>query len=198
MDIKSDLDVDLSKMPRVTQPDVATKPVLQEEPAPPSLDDESLIETVADFIDSASNMVISEEQQLTSAASVPEIDEEAQLIALIASEENQEAAPSQEEQSEPGDELTAEEELLLMEEEEKEEEKEEEEDDSFGSDLTNVPEDIWSIHRAGTGASQTGGMIRFAEDIEDLKGGVTARRGKKSPSQSNNRNRRSKPARRRR
>ena len=198
VDIKSDLDVDLSKMPRVTQSDVAAKPVLQEEPAPPSLDDERLIETVADFIDSASNVVISEEQQLTSAASVPEIDEEAQLIALIASEENQEAAPSQEEQSEPSDELTAEEELLLMEEEEKEEEKEEEEDDSFGSDLTNVPEDIWSIHRAGTGASQTGGMIRFAEDIEDLRGGVTARKGKKSPSQSNNRNRRSKPTKRRR
>ncbi|SVB02903.1 uncharacterized protein METZ01_LOCUS155757, partial [marine metagenome] len=121
---------------------------------------------------------------------------EAQLAALIALEEPQEPEPTQEEQSQVVAGLTAEEELLLMEEEEEKEEVEEE--DSFGSDLSTVPEDIWSIHRAGTGGSQSGGVIRFAEDIEDLRGGVTARKGKKGPSQDNNRNRRSKPARRRR
>ena len=197
VDIKSDLDVDLSKMPAATQPNVAAKPVLQEEPGPPpSLDDKSLIEAVADFIDSASAVEIADKHPLAPDASIPEVDEEAQLAALIALEESQGESLNQEEQTQSGDELTAEEELLLMEEEEKEEE--EEEEDSFGSDLSKVPEDIWSIHHAGTGASQSGGVIRFAEDIEDLRGGVTARRGKKSPSQANNRNRRSKPARRRR
>ncbi|MCL0054290.1 transcription termination factor NusA [Dehalococcoidia bacterium] len=201
VDIKSDLDVDLSKMPTATQPDVAAKPVVKEELGPPpSLDDKSLIKAVADFIDSASTVEIAGEHPLAPDASLPEVDEEAQLAALIALEENQGASLNQEEQSQSEDELTAEEELLLMEGEEEgeEEEEEEEEEESFGSDLSKVPEDIWSIHRAGTGASQSGGVIRFAEDIEDLRGGVTARRGKKSPSQANNRNRRSKPARRRR
>ena len=140
-------------------------------------------------------MEIADKHPLAPDASIPEVDEEAQLAALIALEESQGESLNQEEQTQSGDELTAEEELLLMEEEEKEEE---EEEDSFGSDLSKVPEDIWSIHHAGTGASQSSGVIRFAEDIEDLRGGVTARRGKKSPSQANNRNRRSKPARRRR
>ncbi|MEC9321034.1 MAG: transcription termination factor NusA [Chloroflexota bacterium] len=190
VDIKSDLDVDLSKMPTPTQPDVEAEPAVQEESALPSLDDKALIEAVAVLLDS--NRTI--EASGAPSDSVSEVDEEAQLAALIALEENQKPETTQEEQSQSVVELTAEEELLLME----EEEEEEEEEDSFGSDLSNVPEDIWSIHRAGTGGSQSAGVIRFAEDIEDLRGGVTARRGKKSPSQDNNRNRRSKPARRRR
>ena len=93
--------------------------------------------------------------------------------------------------------LTAEEELLLLEDDSLVDDVEEEEE--FGTDLREVPEDIWSIHRAGSG-QQTVGAIRFAEDIEDLRGGITARKGRKTSNQSsaNRSNRRNRPARRRR
>jgi len=42
--------------------------------------------------------------------------------------------------------------------------------------LRDVAEDVWAIHRAGSPADT--GQIRFAEDIDGLKGGVTARRGR--------------------
>ena len=61
--------------------------------------------------------------------------------------------------------LSAEEELLLLEEMEDSPTQQEKEND--GADLSDVPEDIWSIHRAGLGQDQKG-VIRFAEDIEDL------------------------------
>jgi len=41
--------------------------------------------------------------------------------------------------------------------------------------LRDVPEDVWSLRRGGAGPQP--GVIRFAEDIAGLKGGVTARRG---------------------
>ena len=63
------------------------------------------------------------------------------------------------------------------------EESGDDEDSSLGSDISELPEDIWSIHRAGSGSSQGGGVIRFAEDIEDLRGGVTARKGRRTPPQ---------------
>ena len=63
-------------------------------------------------------------------------------------------------------------------------------DESSGSEIADLPEDIWSIHRAGLKQEQ-GGVIRFAEDIEDLRGGVTARRGKRAPTTQTGRNKRS-------
>jgi hypothetical protein len=53
---------------------------------------------------------------------------------------------------------------------------------SKGSEINKVPEDIWSVHRAMTNTQQDEGMIRFAEDIADLKGGVTARKDKRGSS----------------
>jgi len=50
------------------------------------------------------------------------------------------------------------------------------------SSLRDVPDDIWSIrrHRRSTPTSNEPGQIRFAEDIEGLRGGVTAsRRGRR-------------------
>jgi N utilization substance protein A len=46
------------------------------------------------------------------------------------------------------------------------------------SSLRDVPDDIWSIrrHRRPTPSSNEPGQIRFAEDIEGLRGGVTASR----------------------
>ena len=43
--------------------------------------------------------------------------------------------------------------------------------------LRDVPEDVWSVRRAA--AAPQAGVIRFAEDIAGLKGGVTARRGRR-------------------
>ena len=43
--------------------------------------------------------------------------------------------------------------------------------------IRDVPEDVWAIHRSKIQAGGSG-QIRFAEDIADLKGGITARRGK--------------------
>lgn len=43
--------------------------------------------------------------------------------------------------------------------------------------IRDVPEDVWAIHRSKI-PSGGSGQIRFAEDIADLKGGITARRGK--------------------
>tara|TARA_B100001123_G_scaffold71564_1_gene80285 strand:+ start:10169 stop:11926 length:1758 start_codon:yes stop_codon:yes gene_type:complete len=43
--------------------------------------------------------------------------------------------------------------------------------------IRDVPEDVWAIHRSKIPAGGSG-QIRFAEDIADLKGGITARRGK--------------------
>ena len=51
-------------------------------------------------------------------------------------------------------------------------------EEETGTHLYEVPEDIWSISGAGYNQNQAG-MIRFAEDIEDLKGGITARRSRR-------------------
>ena len=112
---------------------------------------------------------------------------------MIAEEEFQKEQEIKEDDS--SNSLTPEEELLLLEENE---ESEDEEDSSLGSDISELPEDIWSIHRAGSGSSQGGGVIRFAEDIEDLRGGVTARKGKRTPPQQGNRNKKTRPAKKRR
>ena len=92
---------------------------------------------------------------------------------------------------EPDSQLTPEEELILMELEA--EGKQTDTEPVKGSEISNVPEDIWSVHRAMTNTQQDEGMIRFAEDIVDLKGGITARKDKRGSSPNINTNTRSKP-----
>jgi N utilization substance protein A len=78
----------------------------------------------------------------------------------------------------PNEDLTPEEELLLI-----ELEKEENKKDApkpKGTKISAIPEDIWSVHRAKNNTKETEGMIRFAEDIVDLTGGVTARKDRRS------------------
>ena len=197
VDIKSDLEVDLSKMAPVEE-DTSTAEDDSVEHQGDVLDNEGLIAAV---VDNLSNEIVevgvaSPEATLesSSGSTITEVvDEDAELLALIAEEESQKEQEIKEDDS--SNSLTPEEELLLLEENE---ESEDEEDSSLGSDISELPEDIWSIHRAGSGASQGGGVIRFAEDIEDLRGGVTARKGRRTPPQQGNRNRKTRPAKKRR
>ena len=197
VDIKSDLEVDLSKMAPVKE-DTSTAEDDSVEHQGDVLDNEGLIAAV---VDNLSNEIVevgvdSPEATVESSSdsATTEVDnEDAELLALIAEEESQKEQEIKEDDS--SNSLTPEEELLLLEENE---ESEDEEDSSLGSDISELPEDIWSIHRAGSGASQGGGVIRFAEDIEDLRGGVTARKGRRTPPQQGNRNRKTRPAKKRR
>ena len=61
--------------------------------------------------------------------------------------------------------------------------------------LRDLSEDIWSIRRA---AAPESGVIRFAEDITGLRGGVTARRGRRGDDESKGRKRKTRAAKRRR
>ena len=83
------------------------------------------------------------------------------------------------------DTLTAEEELLLLEMEVEEQAKKDQTAETAAS-ISELPEDIWSVHRAGAGSPQAG-AIRFAEDIDELRGGVTGRRERRSGRNQNNR-----------
>ena len=164
IDIKSDMDVDLAAMEkqktRDTTPDPAetvlniNEAATEVESAPLEKQATPLGELEAGHSDSNDN----------NAAVGSPIGEDDILAAMIAEEENTTAALG----------LSPEEELMLFVEEDTEEEEEE-----SGSEIADLPEDIWSIHRAGLKQEQ-GGVIRFAEDIEDLRGGVTARRVKRT------------------
>ena len=198
VDIKSDLEVDITQEP---------EPVAPSKIEDESLSDSELLEKLTASIESAESGIITEQLEAEPVvtesddqkeAGPSETEEEEILAAMIAEEEAAKSENSSDtaEETEGEGALTAEEELLLLEEEAVGDETEEEE---FGTALSEVPEDIWSIHRAGSG-QQTVGAIRFAEDIEDLRGGITARKGRKTSNQSsaNRSNRRNRPARRRR
>ena len=158
VDIKSDMDVDLSEMP---DPEVIEIPIDSTEKV---VDDQ--IKTDAENVVTPQEIIDQEEQE---------------LLALIAEDEAQENEV-QEDEVEENESLSAEEELLLLEEEASEIEVE-----SEGKEISDLPEDIWSIHRAGMKQESGSGPIRFAEDIEDLRGGVSSRRATKS-TKNNNRN----------
>ena len=164
VDIKSDMDVDLSELPEPVE--VST------DNQEPSLDDQTQIANEIKIETQDSSEIVDKEEQ--------------ELLALIAEEElnlQQQEAETEELQEEltTEDTLTAEEELLLLEDETSETEVE-----SEGTEISQLPEDIWSIHRAGMKQDTNSGPIRFAEDIEDLRGGVSSRRAK--PTKSNNKN----------
>jgi len=164
VDIKSDMDVDLSELPEPVE--VSTD---NQEPSP---DDQTQIANEIKIETQDSSEIVDKEEQ--------------ELLALIAEEElnlQQQEAEIEELQEEltTEDTLTAEEELLLLEDDTSEIEVE-----SEGTEISQLPEDIWSIHRAGMKQDTNSGPIRFAEDIEDLRGGVSSRRAK--PTKSNNKN----------
>ena len=164
VDIKSDMDVDLSELPEPVE--VST------DNQEPSLDDQTQIANEIKIETQDSSEIVDKEEQ--------------ELLALIAEEElnlQQQEAETEELQEEltTEDTLTAEEELLLLEDDTSEIEVE-----SEGTEISQLPEDIWSIHRAGMKQDTNSGPIRFAEDIEDLRGGVSSRRAK--PTKSNNKN----------
>jgi N utilization substance protein A len=198
VDIKSDLEVDLSKMPPEEASSTAEDDSVEQQGN--VLNDERLIAAV---VDNLSNEIVevgvdspTDAVETSSNSAISDVvDEDAELLALLAEEEARKEQEIVDEEDESSDSLTPEEELLLLEEDE---ESEDDEDSSLGSDISELPEDIWSIHRAGSGASQGGGVIRFAEDIEDLRGGVTARKGRRTPPQQGNRNRKTRPAKKRR
>jgi hypothetical protein len=82
--------------------------------------------------------------------------------------------------------LTPEEELLLLELEEEEVQRTQPEE--IAAAISELPEDIWSVHRSAAGSSQAG-SIRFAEDIDELKSGVTGRRERRGGGRSQNKKR---------
>lgn len=169
IDIKSDMDVDLEALKK--QEELDSKPetaepavdIIEEAPEPeptPTLEEPVTVNNI-------------EPEETIPAETVA--DEDTILAAMIAEEENNSSSLG----------LTPEEELILFEEDEADDI-----DESSGSEIADLPADIWSIHRAGLKQEQ-GSVIRFAEDIEDLRGGVTARRGKRAPSTQTGKNKRS-------
>jgi len=156
VDIQSDQHVDLSKLPKPA-------PVLQaeedEQISPPPSDGPNK-EGIIDPIEKESLISISNE--IGTADISPEGAEIVQIVEEPTSDNLESQNPLTEEQGfvSPGeDEL-------------------DQDEAETGTHLYEVPEDIWSISRSGYKQNQ-GGVIRFAEDIEDLKGGVTARRSRR-------------------
>ena len=155
VDIQSDQHVDLSKLP-------SPSPVLQaedDEQISPPTSDKPHQEDTTDPIDQESLLSTADDVHTADIDSdgnresgIVQIIEESGLDNLE-SQGDQEFAPLDEDQPIQDEEET-------------------------GTHLYEVPEDIWSISGAGYNQNQAG-MIRFAEDIEDLKGGITARRSRR-------------------
>ena len=73
---------------------------------------------------------------------------------------------------------------VALEAEEREREAEQAEMAAEATSLRNLPEDIWTIPTAPGQAEPSG--IRFAEDIDGLRGGVTARRTRRNSAEQSN------------
>ena len=158
VDIKSDMEIDINDMPEEVEL-IIDEGNIPEHVVGPKLDSSTTSKAAPSTKKTASP--ITEEKSAS-----PDIDIDT------------------EQTPEPDSQLTPEEELILMELEA--EEKQPDPTPSKGSEINKVPEDIWSVHRAMTNTQQDEGMIRFAEDIADLKGGVTARKDKRGPSSNAN------------
>ena len=178
VDIKSDMEVDIASMPEEVE----------------TIIEEDVVAELEVSTESEADAHESEVIQEIKETDIEEVTEEE--VVVVETDLNSEEVVEDEKDS-VDDGLTAEEELLLMELEE--EEKAKDSDDSIGAEISNVPEDIWSVHRAMTNTSESGGMIRFAEDIADLKGGITARKDRRGSSQNTNtRSKKAKPTKKRR
>jgi len=178
VDIKSDMEVDIASMPE----EVET--IIEED-------------VVAELEVSTESEADAHESEVIKETDIEEVAEEVEEEVAVGEADSNSEEVVEDEKDSDNDGLTAEEELLLMELEE--EEKAKDSDDSIGAEISNVPEDIWSVHRAMTNTSESGGMIRFAEDIADLKGGITARKDRRGSSQNTNtRSKKAKPTKKRR
>ena len=169
IDIKSDMDVDLEALKKQEKLESTSE---TKEPLKDVAEEESDTE-ITPLVEQEKVLSDPEPEQSDPAEILT--DEDKILAAMIAEEENESSTLG----------LSPEEELILFEEKEELDDLEE----SSGSEIADLPEDIWSIHRAGLNQEQ-GGVIRFAEDIEDLHGGVTARRGRRAPSTQTGKNKR--------
>ena len=172
VDIKSDMDVDLTKYEKQEEQPSSEPP----EPQEATLTDEELYELV-------SNSIVKGD-------SAPEQDSSVGVEPQVAIAERIEpadiVAEAQNTEEDSEDALTPEEELLLLELEEEEVQRTQPEETAAA--ISELPEDIWSVHRSAGGSSQAG-SIRFAEDIDELKSGVTGRRERRGGGRSQNKKR---------
>ncbi|MFL2759642.1 MAG: transcription termination factor NusA [Dehalococcoidia bacterium] len=171
VDIKSDMDVDLTALEN-RKPVAEVAEEVAKEVVKKSLTDEELYQLIEGNLTTANPIEDeekSEEQtvpgQQTVIAETNNVEQELQEILQPDTEVEKESDEAP---------LTAEEELLLFEMEEEERAKKDETEETAAS-ISELPEDIWSIHRSGARSPQAG-AIRFAEDIDELRGGVTGRR----------------------
>ncbi len=115
---------------------------------------------------------------------VEEAEEETEIAEIAAEEAIPERSPEEiaAEEAAIMEELEREEEQLVaaLEAEEREREAEQEAMAAEATSLRNLPEDIWTIPTVPGQAEPSG--IRFAEDIDGLRGGVTARRTRRNAS----------------
>ena len=118
---------------------------------------------------------------LEEAVEVKEDLSDEQLLAELEALEAAEAADAQDTEDEspevgiPEDLLPTDEELGLV-----EEEVEEAVPALGAARITDLSDEVWSLRRGGSDSDS--GQIRFAEDIAGLRGGVTARRGRRRDS----------------
>ena len=117
-----------------------------------------------------------------------DIAEEAEITEIAAEVTTPERSPEEiaAEEAAIMAELEREEEELraALEAEEREREAEQEAMAAEATSLRNLPEDIWTIPTAPGQAEPSG--IRFAEDIDGLRGGVTARRTRRNAAEQSN------------
>ena len=180
VDIKSDMDVDLTSF---YEPESVAEPDITEN-AQELLEPEDLYELVASNIISSQNPILTENTDLDSTSEQEEKSDESSYdseqivtVEIPAVEPQQPTVVS-------NDALSPEEELLLLELEE-DESLSREQPEEMAASIAELPEDVWSVHRSGSGSSQAG-AIRFAEDIDELRGGVTGRRDRRNSSRNQN------------
>ena len=152
-----------------------------------------------------------DEEQVTEYAPVAEPEPEPELVPVTAAIDAAAAAQAEADAAEESAiiaELEREEAEMLAAIEAEEQQAAEEEAPSAAeaTSLRDLPEDVWSIP-TGPGQAEPS-QIRFAEDIDGLRGGVTARRARRSgaqegdnstaPAGARGRRRRGRPVRRRR
>jgi N utilization substance protein A len=182
VDIKSDMDVDLKAYEKQEEQPSTEIPKAQET----TLTDEELYELVS------SNLVKSNsgfEQESPVDAEPQKLVAERAETAVVAAEEINEVLQTEAQNTEDNSDevLTPEEELLLQ--ELKKEEIQKTQPKEAAAAISELPEDIWSVHnRSGAGSSQAG-SIRFAEDIDELNSGITGRRERRGGGKNQNKKR---------
>ena len=182
VDIKSDMDVDLKAYEKQEEPPSSEIPEAQEA----TLTDEELYELVSSYLVKSNSAL---EQDSSTGVESQEVIAERIETADVAAKEISEILQTEAQKTEDNSEdaLTPEEELLLLELEEEEKIQITQPKETAAA-ISELPEDIWSIHRSGAGSSQPG-SIRFAEDIDELKSGVTGRRERRGGGRSQNKKR---------